>query len=57
MYPARRVQIIKRCAVAKPSLTRLQYFFEAGDLKFNEIKFRLDKLPSILNIYESAQDN
>jgi len=34
----------------------LQIFLEAGDLKFNEFKVRLNKLPSILNKYESAQD-
>ena len=56
MDPTRRVQLMKRCAVAKASLTRLQNFLEAGDLKVNEIKVRLDKLPSILNKYESAQD-
>ena len=56
MDPTGRVQLIKRCAVAKASLTRLQNFLEAGDLKVNEIKVRLDKLPSILNKYESAQD-
>jgi hypothetical protein len=33
----------------------MQNFIEAGDLKVNEIKVRLDKLPSILNKYESAQ--
>jgi hypothetical protein len=42
--------------VAKASLTRIQNFSEAGDLKVNEIKVRLDKLPSILCKYESAQD-
>jgi len=56
MDPTRRIQLIKRRAVAKSSLTRLQNFLEAGDLKFNEIKVRLDKLPRILNKYESAQD-
>jgi hypothetical protein len=56
MDPAWRVQLIKHHAVAKASLTRLQNFLEAGDFKFNEIKVRLDKLPSILNKRESAQD-
>jgi len=56
MNPTRRVQLIKRRAVAKASLTRLQNFLEAGDLKVNEIKVRQDKPPSILNKYESAQD-
>jgi hypothetical protein len=42
--------------VAKASLTRTQNFIEAGDLKVNEIKVRLDKPPSILSKYESAQD-
>jgi len=31
-------------------------FIEAGDLKVNEIKVSLDKLPSILSKYECAQD-
>jgi len=56
MDPIRRVQLIKRRAVAKASLTRLQNLLEAGDLKDNEIKVRLDKLPSMFNKYESAQD-
>jgi DNA repair exonuclease SbcCD ATPase subunit len=34
----------------------MQNFIEADDLKVNEIKVRLDKLPSILSKYESAQD-
>lgn len=34
----------------------MQNFIEAGDLKVNEIKVRLDKLPSILSKYKSAQD-
>ena len=56
MVPTRRVQLIKHRGVAKTSLTRLQNFLEAGDLNVNKIKVRLDKLPSILNKYESAQD-
>ena len=56
MDPTWRIQLIKRRAVAKASLTRLQNFLEAGDLKVNEIKVRLGKLTSILNKYESAQD-
>jgi hypothetical protein len=31
-------------------------FIESGDLKINEIKVRLDKLPSIFNKFENAQD-
>ena len=42
--------------VAKASLTRMQTFTDSGDLKVNEIKVRLDKLPSTLSKYESAQD-
>ena len=56
MDSIRRVQLIMRRTVAKAFIIRLQNFLEAGDLKFNEIKVRLDKLPSILNKYESAQD-
>jgi len=56
MDPTRRVQLIKRRAVAKTSLIRLQNFLEVGDLNVNKIKVSLDKLPSILNKYESAQD-
>ena len=56
MDPDRRNQLIKRRAVAKASLTRMQTFIDSGDLKVNEIKLRLDKLPSILSKYESAQD-
>jgi DNA repair exonuclease SbcCD ATPase subunit len=56
MDDKRREQLIKRRGVAKASLTRMQTFIEAGDLKVNEIKVRLDKLPSILNKYETVQD-
>ena len=52
-----RQQLVKRRTVAKASLTRLQNFIEAGGSKVNEIKVRLDKLPSILNKFESAQDD
>jgi len=34
----------------------MQTFTDSGDLKVNEIKVRLDKLPSTLSKYESAQD-
>ena len=56
MDTTRRAQLIKRRAVAKASLTRMQIFIEAGDAKVNDIKVRLDKLPSSLNNFESAQD-
>jgi len=56
MDPTLHIQLIKRRSVTKASLTRLQNFLETGDLKFNENKFRLDDLPSILNKYEFAQD-
>jgi hypothetical protein len=56
MEPARRAQPINRQSVAKASLTRMKKFIEASDLKVNEIKVRLDKLPSILSKYESTQD-
>jgi len=41
MDSTRRTQLIKRRAVAKTSLTRMQNFLESGDLKVNEIKVRL----------------
>jgi DNA repair exonuclease SbcCD ATPase subunit len=56
MDAARKSQLIRRRSVAKASVTRMQNFIEYGDLKVNEIKARLDKLPSILSKYESAQD-
>ena len=56
MEHMRRQKLIKRRAVANTSLTRMQNFIEAGDAKVNEIKVRLDKLTSILNKFESAQD-
>ena len=56
MDPGRRKQLIKRRAVAKASLTRLQTLIDSGDLKVHDIKVRLDKLPSILSKFESAQD-
>jgi hypothetical protein len=54
MDAARRSQLIRRRSVAKASLTRMQNFIESGDLKVNEIKVKLDKLPSILSKYESV---
>jgi len=55
MNPKRRVQLIKRCAVANSSPNRLQNYLETGDLNVYEINVRLDKLPSILKKSESAQ--
>ena len=49
MDSTQRIQLTRKRAVAKASLTRMQNFLESGDLKVNEIKVRLDKLPSILN--------
>jgi tRNA(Glu) U13 pseudouridine synthase TruD len=56
MVPTCQTQLIKRHAVAKASLTRMQNFIEAGDFKGNKFKVRLDKLLSILIKYESSQD-
>jgi DNA repair exonuclease SbcCD ATPase subunit len=56
MDAARRQQLIKRRAVAKASLTRMQNFLESGDLKVNKITVRFDELPGIFNKYDTAQD-
>ena len=56
MNPTLHNELIKRRSIAKASLTRLQNFLETSDLMFNENKFRLDDLPSILNKYEFAHD-
>jgi hypothetical protein len=56
MDSSQRTQLTKRRAAAKAALTRTQTFIESGDLKVNEIKVRLDKLPSILSKSETAQD-
>jgi hypothetical protein len=56
MDSSRRAQLIKRRTVAKASLTRMQNFIEASDLKVNEIQVRFNKLPDIFNKYESAQN-
>ena len=56
MDPTRRVQLIKRPAVAKASLTRLQSFIEEGEQKLHEIQVRFNKLQDIFTKYESAQD-
>jgi hypothetical protein len=56
MDSTRRAQLIKRRAVAKASLTRMQNFIGAGDLKVNEIQVKFDELPSIFNKYDTAQD-
>jgi len=57
MDPIRRVQLIMRRAESKDSLTRLQNYLEARDLKIKEIKVRLQKIPSILDKYDTAQVN
>jgi len=56
MDPARRLQLIKRRAVTKASLTRLQSFIELRDQKINDIQVRFNKLPDIFSKHESAQD-
>jgi len=56
MEPARRVHLIKRRAVAKAFLTRLQNLIESGVRKLNDIPVRINKLPDIFNKYKSAQD-
>jgi len=56
MDPVRRVQLIKRRAVAKASLTRLQSFIEEGEQRLHEIQVRFNKVPDIFSKYESAQD-
>ena len=56
MDSTRRTQLIRRRAVANASLTIIQYFFESGYLKVNEIKARFDELPGIFNKYDTAQD-
>ena len=48
MYPARRVQLVKRRAVSEASLTRLQNFIEASDIKINEIELRLTNCQTFL---------
>jgi len=55
MDPTRRQQLIRQCAVAKASLTRMQTFIETGDRKLNDIQVRFDKLPNIFNKFEGAQ--
>jgi len=54
MASTRRTQLIRRRAVAKASLTRMQNFLESGDLKVNEIKVMFDELPGIFNEYDTA---
>jgi len=55
MDPTRRQQLIKRRAVARGMLSRIQNFIETGDQKTNEIQVRLNKLPDIFNRYDTAQ--
>ena len=54
MDPTRRVQLIRRRAVAEASLTRLKSFIEEGEQQLHEIQVRFNKLPDILCKYESA---
>jgi len=56
MDSTRRTQLIKRRAVAKASMTRLQNFIELADHKINEIQVRFNKLSDIFNIYGSPQE-
>jgi hypothetical protein len=51
-----RKKLIKQRGVAKTSLTRVQNFIETGDHNVNEIQVRFNKLPDILNKYETAQE-
>jgi hypothetical protein len=49
-------QLIKRRAVAKASLTRMQTFIQSGDLKIHDIKVRFEELPRMFNKFDTAQD-
>jgi len=56
MDAARRQQLIRQCAVAKASLSRMQASIESGDRKVNENQVRSDDLQSIFNRYDTAQN-
>jgi hypothetical protein len=56
MDASRWQQLIRRHAVAKASLTCMQTFIGTGDSKLNNIQVRFDELPSILNKFETAQN-
>jgi hypothetical protein len=51
-----RDQLIRRRAVAKSALTRMQNFLDTGDTKIHEIKVISHELPVIFNKYDTAQD-
>jgi hypothetical protein len=55
MDPAKRKQIIKKRALEKAALSRMQTFIESGDHKVHEIEVRFEELPRIFNKYDTTQ--
>jgi hypothetical protein len=47
---------VKRRAVTKASLTRMQTYISGTDLKINELKVRFEALPSIFNKFDAEQE-
>jgi hypothetical protein len=51
-----REQLIRKRGVAKGMLTRMQTFIESGITDVNQLQVRLTSLPTILNKFETVQD-
>jgi hypothetical protein len=57
MDPAERKQLVKKRAVARGMLSRMQTFIESGEHKIQEIQVRFDDLPIIFNNYDTVQSD
>jgi hypothetical protein len=55
MDPERRAMLVKRRAIIKGELTRIQTYIENHKNKFHELKVRRDKLAHIWSKYETVQ--
>jgi hypothetical protein len=51
-----REQLIRKRAVAKGMLTRMQAYIDSGNFDVNQIQVRLNRLPTILSKLEAVQD-
>lgn len=56
MESTHREQLIRKRAVAKGMLTRMQAYIDSGNFDTNQIQVRLNRLPTILSKFEAVQD-
>jgi hypothetical protein len=55
MEPSVCKQIIKKRALAKAALSRVQTFIESGEHKVHQIEVRFEELPRIFNKFDTVQ--